>query len=426
MTTTSAGSTASSVDGSHRAGTWTVVLCWVTVLLEGYDLVVLGAIIPTLLKNHVLGFTTGSATTVATLSLVGVAIGAVLVGPLADRFGRRRTLIGSVLLFSVFTVLVPLSGSVAVFAALRFVAGIGLGACMPSSLTIMAEHLPSSQRARASLFTMTGYHTGAVITSLLALHYADNWKVLFYVLGVVGLLIAAIQWLKLPESEAYLRTEPRRPDRLPILEMLRPSLLRACLGVWVASFMGLLLVYGLNTWLPQLMHVAGYPVPAAVTQLLILNAGGVVGLVLGGFVADFRGIKGTALAWFGAGAVLLAVLSIKMGSDVLLDVVVFLTGVFVFSAQVLVYAYVTHYFPTAVRGTALGAASGVGRIGSIVGPSITGALLSAGIGHPWGFYFFAFVGVLGAVAVLTLPRTQADAEATTTVVGTTDLGRPSM
>jgi len=389
----------------HRIDAWTVALCWITVMLEGYDLVVLGAIIPTLIDTHHLGFTPGDATTVATLSLVGVAIGAVSVGPLSDLFGRRRLLIGSVVLFSVFTLFVPLAGSVAVFAGLRFVAGLGLGACMPVSLTMMAEHMPERQRARASTLTMTGYHTGAVITSLLALKVTDDWQVLFYVLGAAGLVIAAIQWFKLPESEAYLAdVRESGRQRVPFTDLLKPAFLRACIGVWVASFMGLLLVYGLNTWLPQLMHAAGYAVPAAVTQLLVLNAGGVVGLVLGGIIADRRGIKWTALLWFVVAAVMLALLSIRMESDLLLGVVVFLTGVFVFSAQVLVYAYVTHFFPAAVRGTALGSASGIGRIGSIVGPSITGALVSAGWGHPWGFYFFAAVAVLAVAAVMTLPQ----------------------
>lgn len=384
---------------------WTVVLCWITVLLEGYDLVVLGAIIPTLLKTHHLGMTAGDATTIATLSLVGVAIGAVSAGPLADRFGRRLVLIGSVVLFSVFTILVPPAGSVTVFAALRLAAGLGLGACMPVSLTMMAEHLPAERRARASTLTMTGYHTGAVITSLLALRVTDNWQLLFYVLGVAGLAVAAVQWFRLPESPAFLRARsaPETSARVPFTELLKPAYLRAGIGIWVASFMGLLLVYGLNTWLPKLMNDAGYPVPTAVTQLLILNVGGVVGLVLAGFVADRRGIKATAVGWFAVAAVMLALLSMRTGSDLLLDTVVFLTGVFVFSAQVLVYAYVTSYYPAAVRGTALGSASGIGRIGSIVGPSVSGALVAAGIGHPWGFYFFAAVAVLAVAAVLTLP-----------------------
>lgn len=390
----------------------TMVLCWITVMLEGYDLVVLGAIIPTLLKTHHLGMTAGDATTIATLSLVGVAIGAVCVGPLADRLGRRLLLIASVLLFSVFTLLVPLAGSVTVFALLRLAAGLGLGACMPVSLTMMAEHMPAHRRARASTLTMTGYHTGAVITSLLALRVTDDWKILFYVLGAAGLVVAAVQWFLLPESEAFVRARETDGDgasRVPFTELLRPAYLRAAIGVWVASFMGLLLVYGLNTWLPKLMNDAGYPVPTAVTQLLVLNVGGVVGLLVGGYVADRRGIKGTTVAWFAVSVLMLACLSVRMHNDLLLDLVVLLTGVFVFSAQVLVYAYVTDFCPAAVRGTALGSASGIGRIGSIVGPSVTGALVTAGIGHPWGFYFFALVAVLGCAAVLTLPRATAKA-----------------
>ncbi|MFE0805323.1 MFS transporter [Streptomyces sp. NPDC058812] len=396
--------------GRAGNGTWTVILCWITVLLEGYDLVVLGAIIPTLLKTHHLGMTAGDATTIATLSLVGVAIGAVCVGPLADRLGRRRLLIGSVVLFSLFTIVVPLANSVAMFAALRLIAGLGLGACMPVSLTMMAEHMPASRRARASTLTMTGYHTGAVITSLLALQVTDNWEILFYLLGVVGLVVAAVQWFKLPESEAFVRAKRAERDadrRVPFTELLKPAYLRAGIGIWVASFMGLLLVYGLNTWLPKLMNDAGYPVPTAVTQLLVLNIGGVVGLVVGGFVADRRGIKGTTMVWFAVSVVMLACLSVKMESDLLLNVIVFFTGVFVFSAMVLVYAYVTSFYPASVRSTALGSASGIGRIGSIVGPSITGALVASGIGHPWGFYFFAAVAVCGFLAVLTLPRTVA-------------------
>ncbi|MFI7405657.1 MFS transporter [Streptomyces sp. NPDC049541] len=407
-------------DAASRTGTsdrnvWTVVLCWITVMLEGYDLVVLGAIIPTLLKTHHLGMTAADATTVATLSLVGVAIGAILVGPLADRFGRRLLLIGSVVEFSVFTLLLPQATSVGMFAALRLVAGIGLGACMPASLTMMAEHMPAARRARASTLTMTGYHTGAVITSLLALQVTDNWQVLFYVLGIAGLVIAVIQWFRLPESEAFVRTkEAPASQRVAFGELLKPAYLRAGIGIWVASFMGLLLVYGLNTWLPKLMNEAGYPIPTAVTQLLILNVGGVAGLVLGGFVADRRGIKPTALGWFAISVAMLACLSIRMHSNLLLDTVVFLTGVFVFSAQVLIYAYVTNFYPASVRSTALGSASGIGRIGSIVGPTITGALVAAGIGHPWGFYFFSAVAVAGFLAVLTLPGRAAAAQAEAT------------
>ena len=129
--------------------------------------------------------------------------------------------------------------------------------------------------------------------------------------------------------------------------------------------MGLLLVYGLNTWLPQLMASAGYTLNAGLALLLVLNVGAVVGLVIAGILADRHGTKKIVLLWFGLSAVFLAALSIKIQNEPLLNAAVFVTGVFVFSSQVLVYAWVSQLFPARLRGTALGFAAGVGRLGAI-------------------------------------------------------------
>jgi MFS family permease len=173
--------------------------------------------------------------------------------------------------------------------------------------------------------------------------------------------------------------------------------------------MGLLLVYGLNQWLPTIMKEAGYSTGAALGLLLALNLGAVTGLVGAGRISDARGNKPTALVWFGLAAVFLAALSIKLESTAAVYVAVFLAGVFVFSAQVLVYAFVGHLYPPEVRGTALGMAAGVGRVGAIVGPFIGGALVTAGIAYPWGFYLFALAALL-AVAALALVPAHAPAE----------------
>ncbi len=109
------------------------------------------------------------------------------------------------------------------------------------------------------------------------------------------------------------------------------------------------------------------------------------------------------LLWFGLAAVFLALLSIKIENELLVYAAVLLTGIFVFSAQVLVYAFVGHLYPPEIRGTALGLASGVGRIGAIVGPSITGILVTAGISYPWGFYAFSVAALLAIAALATVP-----------------------
>lgn len=378
------------------------VLCWLTVALEGYDLVALGAVIPTLAKTQHLGMDVPALTFAATISLVGVGLGAASVGPLADRLGRRVALIGSVALFSVFTLLLPLAPSAALFSTFRFVAGLGLGACMPTALTIMSEVAPPRHRAKSATLTMTGYHVGAVATSLLALLAGPNWHVIFYAGGVLGLLLLPVMWSTMPESREVAAAHEPTP-RVPLSTLLRGPYGRASIGTWVGSFMGLLLVYGLNTWLPKIMNEAGYSLDSALTMLLIMNVGAVVGLLLAGTVADRRGIKPSILAWYAVSAVLLALLSVRMENTLVLDLALFATGVFVFSAQVLIYALVAHLFLPDVRGTALGLASGVGRLGAIAGPAVTGALLAAGLAHPWGFYFFALVAGLALLAILTVP-----------------------
>ncbi len=412
MSTSTSRPTATASRSTH----WPVVLCWLAVALDGFDLVVIGAVIPTLIKSGDLGFTASSATTAATLGLVGVGIGAVAIGPLTDRFGRRRSLIACVSWFSLLTLAIPLAQDVTQFTALRFLAGLGLGACLPTALAFMSEHATSERRSSAVTRTMTGYHVGAVLTALLALWLVDDhgWESMFVVGGIAGLLTVPLLWARLPESEAYERAvEARESGEAPVTrsaEVVRGRYLRVSLGLWVASFCGLLLVYGLNTWLPTIMGEAGYSIEGGIGLLLALNIGAVIGLMAAGRISDSRGNKPTVLVWFGLAAVFLALLSIKLESTALVYAAVLLTGIFVFSAQVLVYAFVGHLYPPEIRGTALGMAAGVGRVGAIVGPSLGGALVTAGIAYPWGFYAFAVAALLAVGALATVPAHVQDTE----------------
>lgn len=422
----SATTPSASTTGSASAGRWPAVLCWLAVALEGFDLVVLGAVIPELLATQALGFTPEAATMVATLSLVGVGLGAVSVGPVVDRIGRRWTIIGCVIGFSVFTLLVAFAPNVALFTTFRFIAGLFLGAVMPSCLAYISEYSKSGQTGKATTLTMTGYHAGAVAISLLAVAYSHNWHLLFLAGGIAGLVMVPLLIWKLPESEVFLIAQElkRNPAAAQAVDvdaadpsgtvaaqtktgmagLFEGKLALVTIGVWAASFMGLLLVYGLNTWLPKIMADAGYEVSDSLVMLFVMNIGAVVGLVLAGWLADKHGTKKIVLMWFVLAAIFLAALSIPMTSQVLLNIAVFITGVFVFSAQVLVYAFVSAIYPAQARGTALGMASGIGRIGAIVGPFITGALVTAGIAYPWGFYLFAVVAVLGFAAMAIVPK----------------------
>lgn len=395
---------------SQHRSKWPVWLCWLAMVLDGFDLVVLGTVIPTLIKTHDLGFDAVGATWAATISLVGVGAGALFIAPLSDRFGRRRLLVACVLWFSIFTIAVVFAPSVAVFCVFRLLAGLGLGACLPAALAYMNDYAPAGTAGKSTTRTMTGYHAGAVATSFLALMLIPDWRMMFIVGGLAGIVLAPFLWFKLPEtlpSAAAPATEAREPAaaRTGFRDLARKPYPLVALAIAAASFMGLLLVYGLNTWLPQLMAGAGYTVSTGLVLLLVLNVGAVVGLVIAGILADRHGTKKVVLLWFGLSAVFLAVLSVKIQSELLLNLAVFVTGVFVFSAQVLVYAWVSQLFPAALRATALGFAAGVGRLGAIMGPAVTGTLVAANIAYPWGFYVFAAAAAIAVVALVAVPHT---------------------
>ena len=273
----------------HPAGFgWVRALCWLTVTLEGFDIVALSASLPTILETQHVGIDKADATFITTISLVGILVGALAVGPIADRFGRKRALIGSIALFSVLTLVVPWADSVSTFAALRFLAGIGLGACMPVALTAMSETVEPHQRARGTTLAMTGYHTGALLTALVGLVVMPDWEWLFIVGGVVGLAVIPVMWVKLPEtSERAIARRAGEPEveKVPFSLLLKQPYLVASLATWAASFMGLLLVYGLISWLPTIMSEAGYQLSTSLVMLFLLNLGGVAGLAA-------RGLRG--------------------------------------------------------------------------------------------------------------------------------------
>jgi MFS family permease len=236
---------------------------------------------------------------------------------------------------------------------------------------------------------------------------------MFVVGGLAGLAVLPLMWWKLPESETFLAarsSESSETVNRP-RDVVRGRYLAVSIGLWTASFMGLLLVYGLNTWLPSIMGAAGYSIQGGIALLLTLNVGAVIGLLVAGLISDRKGNKPTVLLWFGVAAVALALLSIKIGNTVIVYAAVLLAGIFVFSAQVLVYAFVSELYPPEIRGTALGLAAGVGRVGAIVGPFLGGALVSLGIAYPWGFYAFALAALLAIAALATVPANRTAAMA---------------
>lgn len=419
------------VDGGNpreRYAGWVAPLCWLAVALEGFDLVVLGVVLPSLLADKSWGLTPNTASLISVVGLLGVMVGALVVGTVSDYIGRRQTMLWTVVAFSVLTLACAFATDPWFFGLLRFLAGLGLGGVLPTALALINEYAARGRGGSATTTMMTGYHVGAVLTALAGILIIERygWHWMFIVGALPAVVLVPLMWRFLPESTAFLRAraghverpstaaeteeEKTRPAGAnPVAMLFRHGFGRSTIAFWVTSFMGLLLVYGLNTWLPQIMKSAGYELGAALALLLVLNVGGVLGLLVAGRVSDRIGNRRSTVGWFAAAALFLALLSIKL-PGIGIYVSVLLAGVFVFSAQVLVYAYVGHVYPAAARGTAMGTASGVGRAGAIAGPLIGGWLLTVGLAYPWGFYIFAAVAAVGAVCVALVNRDPAPDE----------------
>lgn len=422
-----------------RSRLWVPLLCWLAVVFDGFDAVVLGTVLPSLIEDPTMNVTAASGTWIASIGLVGMMIGALASGSLTNRFGRRNLLLGSVLAFSLLTALTAFAPGAATIGLLRFLAGIGLGGCLPTAISMVTEFAGVRRGANATTMLMTGYHVGAVITALLAVgimtSFDFGWKVMFLIGGLPIIALLPVMWKYLPESPQYLllkgrteeaqqiadaygvdlseslaaqakaKTEPAtgKPKNRALSMLFTPQYRWVTILIWVGAFMGLLLVYGLNTWLPQIMVAADYDLGNSLGFLVVLNAGAVIGLMFAGKVGDRITPRRAAMIWFLCAAVMLTLLTVRlpMGG---LYIFVFLTGVFVFSAQNLVTAFAATHFPPEARGAAIGMSLGIGRLGAISGPIIGGGLLTAGLAYPWGFFAFAIVGLLGGIALASARR----------------------
>ena len=292
--------------------------------------------------------------------------------------GRRACILVSVVSFSLFTALLAFAPNPEVFGVLRFLAGLGLGGLLPTAATLVSEYARARRGSSSITFMMTGYHVGGMLTALLAIPILPllGWQTMFVVGALPALVLVPLMLKNLPESTSFLVARGRRDEAEGLAERygisIKPEEVRGVgaeerasegaglgavktlfsggyllgtLAFSVASFMGLLLVYGLNQWLPTIMRDAGYALGAALAFLLVLNLGAVAGLLLAGPVADRYGSKAACAGWFALAAVFLFLLSVQMPLA-LAYLAVFVTGFFVFSAQVLLYAYVSRHYPT--------------------------------------------------------------------------------
>lgn len=416
---------------ARRARTlaWVVGLSFTALLFDGYDLVVYGTVVPTLLADpaQIGALSPEQAGTLGSWALIGVLVGALTAGAIGDIVGRRRIMLVNIAWFSVGMGLTAMTSSVLAFGAGRFFTGIGVGALVATVGALVAEFAPVDRRNRYNAIVYSGIPAGGVSAALAAIVLDDvaGWRGLFWLGALPVLVLLPLAWAKLPESPLWLlsrgetaravevarRTGITLPDQAPVALggpaggkvgyaalASRPLLLPTVL-LGLMSFSGLLLTYGLNTWLPQIMEGKGYGKDYALSFLLLLNLGAILGGLVASWVADRHGAQRVVATTFVLAAVALLLMPLGLPFAVLLAAVA-VAGVGTIGTQVLIYGLVSNYYPTSSRAAGVAWCAGFGRLGGILGPVVGGFLVGAGVGGTTAFQLFAVVSVVGAVVTL--------------------------
>ena len=417
---------------------WTILLCCLLIIIfDGYDLVIYGVVLPLLMQEWSL--TSVQAGMLASTALCGMMFGAMLFGALADKIGRKNVILICVTFFSGFTFLGAFASSPFEFGILRFLAGLGIGGVMPNLVALTSEYAPKRIRSTLVGTMFSGYAIGGILSALIGSYLVESqgWQIMFLIAGIPLLLLPVI-WKFLPESLTFLVKTGKTEQAHRIIQKISPeqtitSSTRLTLNddnvptgssvkglfqqgrafntlmFWVLFFMCLLMVYALSSWLPKLMLAAGYSLGKSILFLLALNVGAMIGSIGGGILSDKFHLKPVIMGMLMAGVIALVGLGFNSPAYVLYGLVT-IAGAATIGTSILLYSYVAQFYPLSVRSTGIGCASGVGRIGAIVGPILTGMLLTLNLPHTMNFVMIAIPAMIAIFAILSLKRHKFDEE----------------
>jgi len=297
-----------------------IALCALAIIAEGYDLIVYGALIPSLLKEPGWDLNAAGVGTIGSCVYVGMLVGALASGQLSDRYGRRGIVLASVAWFALWTAACAAAGEPWQLGLFRFFAGIGMGGVMPSVLALAKEYAPAGRTGLVVTFTMAGVPIGGTAAALIGLVVipAHGWRPMFFIGAGVSVLILVLTFLLLPESAAFRTAQLAQEGaaaapRAGLRSLFESRWARLSALFALAAFMNLLTWYGLNTWLITLMRDLNYPLSSALQFSLTLNIGAVIGSFAMAWAADRWGTA--KLALIGSLLVAAALVGVTIGTS---------------------------------------------------------------------------------------------------------------
>lgn len=395
-------------------------------MLDGIDNVTLGLVAPALSAELQIPKT--DLASVFTATLVGLTVGAMVLGPAGDKWGRRPATLACTASFGVFTLAIHYVHGLNMLILFRFLAGIGIGGLLPNICALVSEYSPNKHRQTGVLVVSGGIAAGAMLGSILAtfIEPAFGWRSLFMVAGGMTIIALVVAIVLLPESIRFLiARNPSHPDVYPLLKRVSPSadvpqnarwmvserpaagrfrelfaggMALTTIVLWVSYFLILSTMYLLFQWLPTLAREFGFSPAVATYASTVFNLGGMVGSIALGPMAARWGVYRVSAINFLVIIPGMVALASSRDMQTLLLFSSFVTGWTIMGGLGVINALTTNAYPTASRSTGLGWASGVGRLGSSFSPSFIGWLMVSG---GWAAHDILMLPIAPAV-ILTL------------------------
>ena len=410
-----------------------VILCGLMLLFDGYDGMEIAYVAPSLARQWHL------APSMLTLIFVGSGVssifGSLLIGPIADRHGRRLMMLGGAAVMGIASLMGAFSAGPNEFFVWRVVGGFGLAAVMPNAIALGAEFAPARTRSFAVIALYSGYAIGASIGAGLSAQLipAHGWEIVLIIGGVVPLAMAVLCIPILPESIRFLvlrrphsaavAKELRRIDRhvriddatifvtselaatkSPVRDLFRDGRAATTLLLWLIFTMNIMELIFLSSWTPTLLHNSGIPLDRALNVSMVMQVGAIVGGLVTALGMDRISPPAALLPAHLLGVFGVALFGLSIGEGPIMFVVAALMGAGVMGTQNGMNGFAAILYPTAMRATGVGSALGVGRIGSIIGPIVGGALVSLGLPVPTIYILAAIPPLISTVAIFTLWR----------------------
>jgi MFS transporter, AAHS family, 4-hydroxybenzoate transporter len=413
-----------------------VGLCTLIALLDGLDLQSIGLAAPGIAAD--LHIPQPWLSAVFSAALAGLALGAFGFGVLADRVGRKAVLIGATACFGIFTICTALAPSFAVLLVFRFLAGLGLGGAMPSFISLASEYCPRRLRAVIVALLWAGFPLGGFVGGLLAswIIPAYGWHSVFWVGGVLPLILCVVLVFALPESVGFLVASAAPPAKIAsllrrafpsasvppgaafvlneerahgvsVVQLFAAGRAVGTVLLWISFFIAFMMLVTNSAWAPTLLKREGIGIKEASLAMAAFNLGSVIATSFAGWLITRAGaavILPLVMLGSAVSMALVGYAAPSVGRVILLQG---LFGLFMGGGSSGLIALAAIYYPTAIRSTGVGWAMGMGRVGSFSGPLAVGSLVGLGLSTANIFVAIAVPALLAVATTAVAGRIKA-------------------